>query len=459
MYSKSTLFLLFIPFLLSACGSNVKKVDFNPTKAIAENAAPAPIMFRNAEFIIPPGQEIGFASSSSRYCGWPKKPISRGVLSRSLESKYLKQGFKNTLENAGHDVVSGLSLIPEENIDDELRAEYTISAKITATQLNLCENNNINILSPRAGTQGEAYLSVNWSVYDPIRRTVVYKITSEGYAKLHRPNQEGLTLMLHEAFEMAAHNLGTDEQFYNLIVNGQKPNNWEKPGFKKQRDNFQGRHIFDPNEDVTIYQSGLSRQPFTSNIEQKRKNVAVIHKIGHGSGFFITKQGHLITNAHVVGNSIKTGVVLANKKKRIPAEVLRIDKLRDVALLKLEEIPEGYAVVTAPVRAEIPNIGEDVYALGTPIHYSKMQDTLSKGIVSAYRKNFTNNLVKQNYIQSDINVHAGSSGGPLYDANGNIIGITVLGFANDDQGTGNSLNLFIPIGEALEKLDIILESD
>lgn len=466
MYSKSTLFLNIILCLLciplAGCGSHVKKIDYNAAREIPEDAAPAPIMFRKAEFLIPPGQEIGYSSNSSTYCGWPKSPINRGALTNAIEQKYLKENFKNALESAGYDVVSSISHIVEEEIDDELRAEYTINAKIKATQVNLCENSSLNIFSASGGTEGEVYISVDWSVYDPVKRAVTYKTTTEGYAKLPRPNQDGLTLLLHDAFEMATHNLGTDEQFHNLIVNGLKPDNWKKSGLKNKQNNFESRHIFDPLEDVTIHQSGLSKQSFTNNIERKRQNVVVVQKIGHGSGFFISKQGHLITNAHVVGDSIKTGIVLANKKKRIAVEVLRIDKLRDVALLKIEdlnELPDNYEIQIAPMRTQIPGIGEDVYALGTPLHYSKMQDTLSKGIVSAYRKNYTLNLTKQSYIQSDINIHKGSSGGPLYDTNGNITGITVLGYGTDAQGTGNSLNLFIPIAEALEKLNINIESD
>lgn len=450
-----------MPFLLLAlagCGTYVKKVDYNLTREVPEDAAPSPLLFRGAEFLIPPGQEIGFESSSSRFCGWPKIPVSRTILSRSLETKYLKEGFKNTLESVGYDVVTGISQIPEEDEDDLLRAEYTISAKIRATQVDLCENNFIDdffFFVPRAGTDGEVYLSVDWSIYDPIKRAVVYKTTSEGYAQMRRPNQEGLTLLLHEAFEMATHNLGTDAQFHDLVVNGIKPTDWKRPGFKK-KEKFATRHIFNPQEEVSIHQSGISKEAFTKNIEKKRQNTVVVHKIGHGSGFFITKQGHLITNAHVVGDSIRTGIILANKKKRVPVEVLRIDKLRDVALLKIEDLDNlthNYDIVTAPIRTEIPSIGEDIYSIGAPLHYSKYQDTLNYGIVSAYRTLSRNN-VKQKYIQSDVEIHGGNSGGPIYDKNGNIIAITVAGVSEGESPLGHGINFFIPIGEALAALDI-----
>jgi len=460
MYKKSTLFLLFIPFLLlGGCESYVKKVDYTPIRTVSEDAAPAPILFRGVQFIIPPGQEIGFESHSARGCGWPKRPITRNAIKRQIDTKFLDETFRDTLESAGYDVTGGLDIAhPLE--DEYLRAEYTITGKIKNVQVDLCQNELDNFLvffTSRSGVEGEIYLSIDWSVYDPVRRTVVYKTTTEGYTKRRTPSEEGMTTMLHDAVGMSAHNLGTDEQFYNLIVNGIKPTGWKDESHLKARDNYESRRQFDPTSQVIIEQDGLSRTPFTDNIERKRKHAVMIQKIGHGSGFFISNEGHILTNAHVVGDAIRMRVVTANRSKKLSAEVLRVNKTRDVALLKLEEVPENLNIITLPIRTQIPSVGEEVYALGTPKHYSTLQDTLTHGVVSAYREDFKMAGIRQNYIQSDVEVHGGNSGGPLYDKNGNVIGMTVIALYPNDNFIGNSLNLFIPIKEALDVLNIKID--
>jgi S1-C subfamily serine protease len=96
------------------------------------------------------------------------------------------------------------------------------------------------------------------------------------------------------------------------------------------------------------------------------------------------------------------------------------------------------------LRRGTPGVGEAVFAIGTPLDPS-LQNTVTKGIVSANRI-----LDGFAYIQSDVTVDHGNSGGPLLDDKGRVIGITVSKIAPDDGQRG--LNLFIPIGDALDFL-------
>ena len=92
-------------------------------------------------------------------------------------------------------------------------------------------------------------------------------------------------------------------------------------------------------------------------------------------------------------------------------------------------------------------------AIGAPVA-RQLQDTVTKGIVSAHRRNFRLMGAKQNLIQADIEIHGGNSGGPLLDQYGNIAGLSVAGYGAGENSTGIGLNLFVPIGEALEKLNV-----
>lgn len=441
---------------LNGCARYVQKADYQPMREIAEDASPTPILFREAELLLPVGTDVGFESNSARFCGWPRYPVGRSALRNAIDKKFLKQTFHDVLEAQGYDVVGSLDIAYD--LEDEMdRAEYSVTAKIRDVQLEMCHNEPDNFLiffTTRSGTEGEFFMSVDWTVYDALRRTVVYKTRTEGYTKRRVPNQEGLTLMFTDAFEMAAHNLGSEEKFHDLIVSGIKPQNWKKQKFDAAKDNSRPM-MFDPLEKVRIEKHVLSKAPFTKNIDQKRKAAVMIQKFGHGSGFFITRQGHILTNAHVVGDAQRTRIVTANKEEKLVAEVLRVDKARDVALLKLEHIPHDFDIVTLPVRTVWPDIGEDVYALGVPKDYRKSMDTVTKGIISAHRKDMKFGGVKQNFIQADVTIHKGSGGGPLVDKNGNIVGMAVGGQAiQTESGTGIGLNYFIPIDEALRALDI-----
>jgi len=159
--------------------------------------------------------------------------------------------------------------------------------------------------------------------------------------------------------------------------------------------------------------------------------VTVRTSIGHGSGVFVGNKGYLVTNQHVVGDGKFVRIILSTGRE-ITGEVLRIDKARDLAL-----ITTGEKRIGLPFSKRIPNVGEEVFAIGSPLS-SENSMTISKGIVSAFR------TIDRGFevIQSDVMVQPGSSGGPLVDQNGNILGITVSGAVMGGRSVG--LNYFIP---------------
>ncbi len=452
--------LLILPLLLSGCARYVKKAHYAPAIDIPYDAAPVPVLFREVELLLPVGMDVGFETHGSRGCGWPRYPVSRTVLRGAIDRKFIRQTFHDALEAQGYDVVASLDIAYD--LEDEIeRAEYSITAKIKDVQLEMChrEADNLMILfTTRRGIEGELYMKVDWTVYDSLRRTVVYKTTTEGYTRRRVPNQEGLTLMFSDAFEMAAHNLGTDRPFHDLLVNGIKPQDWRgRPGFPRDRRTERAPQ-FDPNEAVIITQDALSRTPFTRDIEDKRRVAVMVEKFGHGSGFFISDEGHILTNAHVVGDGLRTRIITANRDEKLVAEILRIDKARDVALLKLEEVPDNLDIVTLPIREDWPAVGEEVYAIGAPRDRRQLTDTVTRGIISAHREDMRFLGVRQNFLQADVEIHGGNSGGPLIDGHGNIVGMAVGATIAPPNKAGIGLNYFIPIAEALQVMDIGLES-
>ncbi|MCB1720289.1 MAG: trypsin-like peptidase domain-containing protein [Alphaproteobacteria bacterium] len=447
--------------LLTSCGGSiVKEVDYAPTPDIPETAHPTPIKYSGIELLLPPGMNIGEARHGI-FCNSPAYPVNRNVIAKEIDHKFLRQGFHDAMEANGYDVVGSLDIAFDPD-DEEQRAEYSIAGKLKDAQLDMCTSQEgaLNWATPVPGEHGRMYIAIDWSVYDVLHRTVVYKTRTEGYTSRSVPNTEGLTLLFQDAFEMAVHNLAANEPFRALVVDGVKPpQKWPGKDMRGEKTDTRER-LFDEDEDVTLPSQKLSRQPFAKTAQNGGKVAVLIEKGGHGSGFFITKQGHILTNAHVVGESRRTRIVTAARKTGITAEVLRVDRVRDVALLKLEEIPEWLEITTLPIRLDWPGVGEDIYAIGSPKDWKAFKGTISKGIVSAHRRNLKYGGPRSNYIQGDIETHPGSSGGPLLDEYGNIVGLSVKGepFANENGSRiGIGLNLFIPIREALDRLGIAYE--
>ena len=134
-----------------------------------------------------------------------------------------------------------------------------------------------------------------------------------------------------------------------------------------------------------------------------------------GTGMFINEKGYVLTNNHVVEKGYYARVFLPNKTE-IRAEVVYRDEIRDIAILKC---PNGnYSAVSLGSSEEL-GLGEDVIAIGFP-SASVLGDSpsISKGIVSAFR---TIDGVK--YIQTDASLNPGSSGGPLVNIRGDIVGM------------------------------------
>ncbi|NCT41739.1 MAG: trypsin-like peptidase domain-containing protein [Alphaproteobacteria bacterium] len=472
MKLKSTLFRTLLPCLLAVMVTGcaelvVKQVDYAPTLEIPPHASPTPIEFKNFRVLLPPGTEIGFESGAGpmllgEFCSWNNYPVSRRVLSRKFEKQYLDLAFENALESQGYDVTNDVDL--EFRADDAAqRAEYFISAKVIDVDLDLCRRGRItsaNIFNSAPRAKGKLYAKIEWSVYDALRRTTIYKTTTEGYTRRDYPNTEALELLFMDAFEMAAHNLGADQGFYDLLVHGEKPETISNRLYNQKIDDDYPRN-FNPEEEVAISAPPLSKAPFSAIAHDARKVAVLVQKSGHGSGFFITKQGHILTNYHVVGDARRMRIVTGFRKTGITAEVLRVDRARDVALLKLEEIPDWLNIddiMIRPVRTDWPRVGEDVYAIGVPKDWKTFRNTVTKGIVSGHRRYKRVGAIRSNFIQADVEIHPGSSGGPMLDQYGNLVGIAVEGYTagsdNDHSPVGIGLNLFIPIQEALDTLNI-----
>ena len=171
---------------------------------------------------------------------------------------------------------------------------------------------------------------------------------------------------------------------------------------------------------------------------------------GQGSGFVLDKQGHILTNHHVVAGAQLVEVTLSNKKK-YRATVEGDDENHDLALLRIQNATDLQPATLADSRDLI--VGQRVYAIGNPFGLS---GTMTRGIISAIRSiGMPSGNKIEDAIQTDAAVNPGNSGGPLLNSRGDVIGITTLIASNPNGGADQSagIGFAIPISTAKAVLD------
>lgn len=190
----------------------------------------------------------------------------------------------------------------------------------------------------------------------------------------------------------------------------------------------------------TSLQTKLSNQvsaspDFSSVIDESIKSVVTIETDrAQGTGFFVSNEGFIITNAHVLFGGRYARIITYDKKEYF-AKLVGYNITLDLALLKINDTSEKIGLGDS----EKIKLGEKVIAIGNPLGLSF---TVTEGIVSGTsRVNPTNNLT--NYIQTDVALNPGNSGGPLINNEGNVIGI----------------NNFKASGTGVENIGFALESN
>ena len=162
---------------------------------------------------------------------------------------------------------------------------------------------------------------------------------------------------------------------------------------------------------------------------------------GQGSGFVLDKEGHILTNNHVIDNAQSVEVTLYDKHK-YKAQIVGVDKQHDLALL-LINAPNLTPATLAASNGLV--VGQRVYAIGNPFGLS---GTMTRGMISAIRSIGTQGGSPiEDAIQTDAAINPGNSGGPLLNSRGEVIGVTTLIASNgSDQSAG--IGFAIPVDTA-----------
>jgi S1-C subfamily serine protease len=197
---------------------------------------------------------------------------------------------------------------------------------------------------------------------------------------------------------------------------------------------------------ISVYKKAL---PWVVNITSSAQTLNFFFQIvpeqDQGSGFILDKQGHILTNNHVIAGGQQIEVTLSNQH-RYKATLIGHDPVHDLALLQINAPNLVPAVLAATSRDLV--VGQNVYAIGNPFGLS---GTMTTGIISAIRtiREPQGQLI-ENAIQTDAAINPGNSGGPLLNSHGEVIGINTLIATNpngeSDQSAG--IGFAIPIDTA-----------
>lgn len=159
-----------------------------------------------------------------------------------------------------------------------------------------------------------------------------------------------------------------------------------------------------------------------------------------GSGFIISAQGHILTNAHVVADANEILVKLADKRE-LRARLIGADKRTDIALIKVDALALPVARLGDPAQLKV---GEWVIAIGSPYGF---ESSVTAGIVSAKRRALPQESFVP-FIQTDAAINPGNSGGPLFNMRGEVIGVNSQIYSRS--GSHSGLAFAVPIDVAMD---------
>ncbi|MEG1548173.1 MAG: trypsin-like peptidase domain-containing protein [Clostridia bacterium] len=189
--------------------------------------------------------------------------------------------------------------------------------------------------------------------------------------------------------------------------------------------------------------------------KQHKRNV----EISSGSGFIISTEGYIVTNAHVIQDAVAITVLLSDGTEA-EAELIGFDKTMDLAVIKIDK--PGLAVLKLGNSSTV-RVGEFALAIGDPTG-RELAGTTTFGIVSAKARNINIDGIANDYLQTDAAVNPGNSGGPLLNMAGEVIGVTsakTVTASYDESGNAiaaEGLGFALPINEAMEVITKLITS-
>lgn len=204
---------------------------------------------------------------------------------------------------------------------------------------------------------------------------------------------------------------------------------------KLQSDELATVKLFQENTPSVVYITNLAtkQDAFTLDVFEVPQ--------GSGSGFVWDKDGHIVTNYHVIRGASDLRVTLADQAT-YEAKVVGYDRDKDVAVLRIDAPNDKLRPIPVGVSADLL-VGQKVFAIGNPFG---LDHTLTTGVISGLRREISSAATGrpiQDVIQTDAAINPGNSGGPLLDSSGSLIGINTAIYS--PSGASSGVGFSIPV--------------
>ena len=192
---------------------------------------------------------------------------------------------------------------------------------------------------------------------------------------------------------------------------------------------------------------------FGWGMPQYQQNGTEEKEIGGGSGFIVSSDGYIVTNAHVVSDKDAKYTVLLNDESRHDATVVAADDMLDVAVLKIEATNLSFLEFG---DSDLVKVGQSVVAIGNAL--GQFRNTVSVGVISGLSRSITagnsgGSELLSDVLQTDAAINPGNSGGPLLDLSGHVIGVNVA-----TSSGGENISFSLPSNMVKVTVDSIREN-
>ena len=196
---------------------------------------------------------------------------------------------------------------------------------------------------------------------------------------------------------------------------------------------------------INLFEKAAPSVVFITTISLQRdywtRNVFEVPS-GSGSGFVWDKEGHIVTNFHVIREGRKALVTLADQTT-LEASVVGFSKDKDLAVLKVDADPEILQPLAIGTSGDL-RVGQFVYAIGNPFG---LDQTLTTGVISALGREITSlsRIPIRDVIQTDAAINPGNSGGPLLDSSGKLIGVNTQIYSPSGASAGIGFSIQVDV--------------
>jgi S1-C subfamily serine protease len=205
---------------------------------------------------------------------------------------------------------------------------------------------------------------------------------------------------------------------------------------KEEERNF----LADEQNTTSIFQNSVNSVVNVTNIKLAKSWVnwgeyeTVEIPAGAGTGFVWDTNGHIVTNSHVVEGGNSFIITFHKDKKQYAAKAVGVAKDKDIAVLKISELPETLTPIKVSTSKNLM-VGQKAVAIGNPFG---LDHTMTAGIVSALDRKIQGfgGVSIEGMIQTDASINPGNSGGPLLDSSGKLIGMNTMIFSQSGSSAG-----------------------